>query len=101
MQNEQQILIYSFIIFLFITVAAVFNPLISAYGATLGSGKFRYRFEKKRLPMATGIIGLLLVLSFSYSFVATRELALAAQFCAAITFFGAIGSIINVCFVRK
>lgn len=101
MQNAQQILVYSTIVITLITLLAGLKVGVASYAATLGDQKFKYRLDKTKLPMFVLVITTLAILLFGYGLVIARDVGLAAEFCLATTFFGGIGLILRICYVRK
>jgi hypothetical protein len=100
MENAQEILAYSFVVFLLIAAIAAVGPGSSGFAATLGNAEFKYRFDRTRIPLCTGVIIMVAVFSFAYGLVVARDLVLALQFCLGVSIFGAIGCVIRICLVR-
>jgi len=100
MQNAQQILAYSTIIVTLISLLAGLQVGIASYGATLGNQKFKYRFDKTRVPTLALALAILAMLLLSYGLIIARDIGLAAEFCLATTFFSGIGLTLRICYVR-
>jgi len=101
MENAQEILAISFVVFLAMTVLATHIPGSIGLAAILGKAEFNYRFDRTRIPLCIGAVVSLVLLSFVYGFVIARDLVLAFQFCLGVSFFGTIGFITGICYVRE
>lgn len=101
MQNAQEILIYSTITVMAVSLLAGIKVGISSYGATLGNQKFRYRLDRTRLPVPGIVMASLAALLFVYGLIISRDAGLAIEFCLATTVFAGIGLTLRICYVRK
>lgn len=101
MHNSQQILGYSTIVVTVGFLLLISRKIASAYGSTLGSSKFKYRFEKARISRCAYAIFALICLTFLYGLLIGRDVGLAIGFCALTSFFGSIGCIGAICYVSK
>jgi hypothetical protein len=101
MENAQQVLVYSFVVFLLVLVVAILKITLFAYDAILGGQKFVYRFDKTRLPLSAAMTMLIAASSLLYGFIIARDAGLALQFCLGVTTFGTIGCTLNICYVSK
>ena len=101
MENAQQILVYSFALVAVVVAVLVFKITFSAYGSIMGDSRFKYRFDKARLPACLFTIIALAVLSLCFGFVVSRDIGLAAEFCVGVTISGGIGSMLKICYVPK
>lgn len=96
MNNAQQILAYSILTVTAIAAIAVYTRTISAAGATLGDRKFKYKFNRARLPLCAYLIVALAIISFVYCLVIAQEVSTAVVCATIMTFFGGLGIILRV-----
>ena len=101
MQNPQRLLFLSLMIIVALAAIPALKVIVSSYSATSGSGKFKYRFDKTRLPILLATLGILAFVTFCYGLLIARDVAIAAQFCLGTVAFGGIGLTISICYVRK
>jgi hypothetical protein len=101
MQNAQQILDFTTVMVAAVSVIAMSRAGFSAYGASFSNRKFDYNFDKNRLPKGIYLTVALAILSFIYSLVVAREVAVAIVYGAIMTFFGGLGIIFCTTYTRK
>lgn len=101
MHDPQKVLGWSAIAIMFIAFIAIFSRGMSSLGAIFGDREFQFEFDKSRLPLCSGIITAITVLSFIYSYIVIPQIGLAIQFGLSIGVFGGIACIIAVAYVPK
>jgi len=101
MHNAEQILDWSTIAVTAISLLAMSNVALSSYGATLGTSKFKYRFDKARIPACIYATIALAVLSFSYSLLIGGQVDAAIVYGLLMSFPGTIAILLRIGYVPK
>jgi len=101
MQSAQLILSWSMLTIIAVELIITFKKGLSGYLSVMGNGKFKYRFEKKRLPGFYYAVAAMALTTFTYGYVISAQLGLTAEFSVATTLFGSIGLIMAICYVPK
>lgn len=101
MQTIQHILDFSTLGVILAVLVATYKVGLSAYGNTLSSREFNYRFDKTKLPICGRAIVVLVIFSYSYCLLVAKQADVAAVYSLIMTFFGSIGILLRIAYVPK
>ena len=99
MEHDQIVLGWSLGVVMIVALLLALPAGINSYAAIFGGEKFKYRLDKKRMPLSLWAIIVLAITSFVYAYVVIGQIALALTFCSGITLFGGIGLFIGIAVV--